>query len=61
MLKLKPEQAKELMLEIINDPDFIKHQKPLLSDFMRKKYGLTERQQARVEVRLERILDYLIR
>ena len=30
-------------LEIINDPDFIKHQKPLL------------------EVRLERILDYLTR
>lgn len=59
MLKLKPEQAKALMLEIINDPDFIKHQKPLFSDVMREKYGLTERQQAYVEVRLERILEYL--
>jgi len=59
MLKLKPDQARDLMLEIINDPVFIDHQKPICSDILREKYGLTERQQAYVEVRLERILEYL--
>jgi len=60
MPKLSRQDAMTLMTDIINSEEFPRHEKPSLSDFWAEKYGLTERQQARIEVKLERIYSYLI-
>lgn len=60
MQKLKPEEAIDFMSQIINDPAFPKLEKPYVSDILRERYELTERQQANIEVRLEKIFSYLI-
>jgi hypothetical protein len=61
MFKLKKEDAIMLMIDIIKDEAFIRKEKPYMSNVLRDRYGLTERQQANVEVRLEKIFSYLTR
>jgi len=60
MPNLKPEEAIKFISDIIHDPAFIELEKPYVSDILREQYGLTERQQANIEVRLEKIFSYLI-
>ena len=60
MPKLNKQNAINLMNEIINSEEFIKHEKPVLSDYLRNRYDLTEKQQANVEVKLDKIYSYLI-
>jgi len=59
MPKLSKQDAVKLMTDIINSEEFIRLEKPAMSDYYASKYGLTERQQARIEVRLEKIYSYL--
>ena len=60
MPKLNKDDALALMVMIIQSEEFPRLEKPASSDYWRKRYGLTERQQAVVEVRLEKIFSYLI-
>lgn len=60
MPKLSKENAINLMVNIIRNDEFPQHEKPALSDFLAEKYGLTKKQQANIEVRLDKIYSYLI-
>lgn len=60
MPKLNKEEAINFMIDIIKDEAFTKLEKPYISDYLREKHNLTERQQANIEVRLEKIYSYLI-
>jgi hypothetical protein len=60
LFRWQREKAIKFMNEIINDEAFIEREKPYCSEQLRQKYNLTERQQARIEVRLEKIFSYLV-